>query len=84
MQDKITDKKLEKYFEVTKKAIDKVKISLPSNIDLDKVANDFVDTAKRYYLDAQYFAKKRRCCNRFCSTKLCPWILRRSSKSKTP
>lgn len=58
MQDKITPKKLEKYFEVTKKALDKAKIKTPSKIDLHKVAEDFVDTAKRYYTDAHYFAKK--------------------------
>ncbi len=58
MQNTISDKKLEKYFEVTKKALDKAKVKAPSKIDLKKVADDFIDTATRYYNDAHYFAKK--------------------------
>lgn len=58
MQNTISDKKLEKYFEVTRKALDKAKVKTPSKIDLKKVADDFIDTATRYYNDAHYFAKK--------------------------
>jgi len=58
MQNKITDKKLEKYFEVTKQALDKAKIKVKLDSNLKKVADDFLDTANRYYSDASYFAKK--------------------------
>jgi len=48
------EQKLQKYFELTSKALKKVKI-------LDrhrKEAEDFLDLAKRYFDDARYFEKK--------------------------
>ena len=48
------EKKLQKYFELTSKALKKVKI-----IDKHrKEAEDFLDLAQRYYDDAKYFEKK--------------------------
>lgn len=56
--DKITKEKLRKYFEVTGKAISLVKFKEPEHVDFKKVAEDFLDMAKRYYEDAQHFEKK--------------------------
>lgn len=57
----ITEEKLDKYFNVTEKALDKVKkskIKIPENVDLKKVREDFLDMAQRYFDDAKYFKKK--------------------------
>ena len=58
MSDKITPKKLKKYFKVTGAAIDKVKIAPPKKTHMSKAAEDFLDMAKRYYEDAKHFEKK--------------------------
>jgi hypothetical protein len=54
----ITDKKLEKYFDVTSRAIAKVKIAKNGKIDFEKSAEDFLDMAKRYFSDAHHFRDK--------------------------
>lgn len=57
MQGIITEEKLEKYFSVTKEAIDKIK---ERGIDEErkKEAEDFLDMATRYYQDAIHFKEK--------------------------
>lgn len=50
--------KLNKYIKVTEKAFKEVKIKVPKDIDLKKVAEDFLDLANRYYKDALYFKEK--------------------------
>ncbi len=54
----INDKKLDKYFDITGRAIKKVKINNTAKIDVKKSAKDFLDMAVRYYEDAKYFKKK--------------------------
>ena len=56
--DKVTDEKLDKYFDVTGRAIKKVKINTNVKIDIKKAAEDFLDMATRYYEDAKHFRKK--------------------------
>jgi hypothetical protein len=53
----ITSERLEKYFSVTKAAIDMVK---EKGLDekRKKEAEDFLDMAERYYSDALHFKKK--------------------------
>ncbi|MBW3004634.1 DUF357 domain-containing protein [Candidatus Woesearchaeota archaeon] len=58
MMDKITDEKLEKYFDVTKRALAKVKIAEEQKIDWKEKAEDFLDMAKRYFEDAKHFKEK--------------------------
>ena len=53
----ITNEKLEKYFEVTGKALNKAKEALNKE-ELAK-AEDFLDMATRYYEDAKYFKEKQ-------------------------
>ena len=45
----INDKKLKKYFDVTGRAIKKVKINTKTKINIKEAAEDFLDMAKRYY-----------------------------------
>jgi hypothetical protein len=55
---KITPEKLAKYFDVTGRAIKKVKIAKEKKLDWKTSAEDFLDMAQRYYSDAQHFADK--------------------------
>ena len=48
------EQKLQKYFELTSKALKKVKIVEKHR----KEAEDFLDLAQRYFDDAKYFEKK--------------------------
>lgn len=54
----ITDKKLEKYFSITEKAIKKVKIAEPKEINWKAKAEDFLSMAKHYFEDAKHFKEK--------------------------
>jgi len=54
----ITDEKLEKYFDVTSRALKKVKIVEKVEIDAKKSAEDFLDMATRYFEDAKHFKEK--------------------------
>jgi hypothetical protein len=51
----ITDEKLNKYFDVTGRALKKVKISNPVKSHLERIAKDYLDMAQRYYDDAKHF-----------------------------
>ncbi len=55
--DKITDEKLEKYFEITSKALEKAEAS-KNKTSLEKERKDFLDMIKRYISDAQHFKQK--------------------------
>ena len=55
---KVDKKRLEKYFDITARALKKVKIAAKSDRDV-AIAKDFLDMAKRYYKDAEYFYKEK-------------------------
>ena len=61
MDNQISNEKLEKYFEVTNKAIQEVenKGFSEKNINSLKIAEDFLDMAKRYFSDAHHFNDER-------------------------
>ena len=61
----ITNEKLDKYFLITKKAIDKAKTAI--NSEEKEKAEDFLDMATRYYDDAQFFRKKGNIVNAFAA-----------------
>ncbi len=54
----ITPEKLKKYFDVTGRALKKVKIAQEKNISWKAAAEDFLDMAQRYFTDARHFEKK--------------------------
>ncbi len=54
----VSEEVLDHYFEVTKKAMDKVKIAVPENSHLRPVAEDFLAMAQAYANDAKYFRDK--------------------------
>jgi len=55
----VTLGKLDKYFDITGRALKKVKIAENKNIkDSKKHAADFLDMAQRYFSDAKHFKDK--------------------------
>ena len=62
---RITDEKLKKYFDVTGKALKKVKIAEEKKINWQASAEDFLDMAQRYYDDAKHFKDKGEIVNAF-------------------
>jgi len=63
----ITDEKLAKYFDVTGRAIAKVKIVSSGKINFKKAAEDFFDMANRYFSDAKHFKEKGDIVNAFAA-----------------
>ncbi len=59
----ITDAKLDKYFDITSRALKKVKIISAHK----KQAEDALDMAKRYFSDAQHFRAKGDYINAFAA-----------------
>lgn len=56
--DKVTPEKLEKYFKITREALEKAKNS-PENLNInDKTRADFIDMVERYLKDAEHFKQK--------------------------
>ena len=57
MKNTISEEKLEKYFSVTKEALEMIN---EKGIDETRqhLANDFLDMAKRYFEDAKHFYEK--------------------------
>ncbi len=53
----VTNEKLDRYFDLTGRALKKVKISKNFKIK-ENAAEDFLDMAKRYFSDAKYFREK--------------------------
>jgi uncharacterized protein len=58
MNNTITDEKLDKYLDLTKKALATVEKSEKDSKRI-KEANDLLDLSKRYYSDALYFKEKK-------------------------
>jgi len=57
MNSTITPQKLQKYFSITKEALDKAKVALDKTRITE--AKDFLDMAQRYFDDAHYFHEKK-------------------------
>ena len=53
----VTQEKLDKYFSITKEALEKAKKAL--NSTQQKMAEDALDMAQRYYDDAHYFLQHK-------------------------
>ncbi|PIN73083.1 hypothetical protein COV20_06275 [Candidatus Woesearchaeota archaeon CG10_big_fil_rev_8_21_14_0_10_45_16] len=57
MNSTITKEKLDKYFAITKEALEMARGAI--NPEQKEAAEDFFDMAERYYKDAQYFLDKK-------------------------
>jgi uncharacterized protein len=68
MTNNITPEKLAKYFDVTGRALKKVKVVEGNKeIDFKKNADDFLDMAQRYFDDAKHFEEKGDVVNAFAA-----------------
>jgi len=65
--DVITTKKLDKYFDVTGRAIEKLTLACPDKTHLDKIAKDYLLMAKTYFEDAKHFREKDDFINAFAA-----------------
>ena len=55
MQDRLTEDKVSKYLDITKRALDKLKVSPPPRSFNRKLAESFLEMANAYYSDAKHF-----------------------------
>ena len=55
MKDTISEEKLAKYLDTTKRALDKLKIAAPERSFGRRMAEDFLEMATSYYSDALHF-----------------------------
>lgn len=67
MDDVITLEKLDKYQDVTKRALSKAKICVPKDTHFYKIAQDYYDMAQRYFDDATHFREKGDWVNSFAA-----------------
>jgi uncharacterized protein len=54
LNDHVTAAKIEKYLDTTRRAFDKVKVVAPPRSFAARMAENFLDMAKRYYEDARH------------------------------
>ena len=54
----VTNEKLDRYFDLTSRALSKIKINQQVEIDVNSAAEDFLDMARRYFEDAKHFRDK--------------------------
>ena len=66
MNNQVTDEKLEKYFKITKAALEKA-INSKNRTSLEKEREDFLDMIKRYIADAEHFKEKGEIVNAFAA-----------------
>jgi hypothetical protein len=67
MQDTISDEKLAKYLDTTRKALDKLKVAAPPRSFNRRMAEDFLTMARSYYDDALHFRSTGDYVNAFAS-----------------
>lgn len=63
----IKREKVLEYIKLTEKALSKVKFKKNLDPSLKKIAEEFLDMARRYYIDAKYFLEKGQLVNAFAT-----------------
>jgi uncharacterized protein len=58
MQDRIADEKIDKYLDMTRRALEKLKVAAPARSFNRKLAESFLEMARSYYADATHFRQK--------------------------
>jgi hypothetical protein len=58
MEDRISEERLDKYVEITRNALAKLKIACPPRSFGRKIADDFVQMVVSYFEDAEHFKQK--------------------------
>ena len=55
MNDTITEAKIDRYLDITRRALDKLKVVTPERSFSKRLADDFLNMANSYYNDAKHF-----------------------------
>ncbi|MCK9322993.1 MAG: DUF357 domain-containing protein [Candidatus Methanomethylophilaceae archaeon] len=55
MQNTVTDEKIDRYLDITRRALEKLKIAAPDRSFNKRLADDFLNMATSYYKDAKHF-----------------------------
>jgi hypothetical protein len=55
MRDQITQEHMQRYLDITRRALDKVRMAAPERSFNRKLADSFLEMAKTYYDDAMHF-----------------------------
>ena len=55
MNDKITDEKIDRYLDITGRALAKLRVVTPERSFSKRLADDFLNMANSYYSDAKHF-----------------------------
>ena len=55
MNDTITEAKIDRYLDITKRALDKLNVVTPERSFSKRMADDFLNMAMSYYNDAKHF-----------------------------
>lgn len=55
MQNTITDEKIDRYLDITHRALEKLRIAAPERSFNKRLADDFLNMATSYYNDAKHF-----------------------------
>lgn len=58
VQDVVTSEKIDRYLDITSRAIAKLKIAAPEKSFGRKMADDFLNMAESYYKDANHFREE--------------------------
>lgn len=58
MQNTVTEEKIDRYLDITRRALEKLKIAAPDRSYGKKLADDFLNMATSYYEDARHFREK--------------------------
>ncbi len=67
MEDRISEERLDKYLEITRKALAKLRISCPPRSFGKRMADDFLHMAVSYFEDAEHFKQKGKFVDAFAS-----------------
>ena len=55
MNDVITEQKIDRYLDITRRALEKIKVVTPERSFSKRLADDFLTMANSYYSDAKYY-----------------------------
>jgi uncharacterized protein len=67
MRDTISSEKLDRYIDITRQALDKLKVAAPERSFGRRMADDFLTMARSYYDDARHFRSTGDYVNAFAS-----------------
>lgn len=65
MEDVITEQRIDKYLDTTKRALEKLRIAAPPKSFNKKLADSFLEMARSYFDDARHFREKGDLVNAF-------------------